>query len=131
QPARLVEIRVVRPGVDRREALLAGAGTAAPIADAVRTRGVPRHANEESPVVAEIRRPPVLAVRHQRLEVLLQRFEVELLELFGVVEILAHRIGLGRVLAENLEVQLVRPPVAVRPHSNIRGPVYDRTLSFG
>src|SRR5262249_49558401 len=34
-------------------------------------------------------------------------------ELLGVVEILAHRIGQGRVLMENTQVQLVRPPVAV------------------
>ena len=68
QPARLVEVRVVRPGVERREALLAGAGAAASIADAVRARAVPRHANEEPAVVAEIRRPPVLAVRHQAHE---------------------------------------------------------------
>ncbi len=107
----------------------AGAGAAAAIADAVRARAVPRHANKESPVVAEIRRPPVLAVRHQCVEVLLQRFEVELLELFGVLEGLAHRIGQGRVLAENLEVQLVRPPVAVRPHSEVRRPVHDRAFA--
>ena len=90
EPARLVEARVVRPGVERREALLAGA--AAAVADAIGAGGVPRHANEEPPVVAEIRRPPVLAVRHQRGEVFLQRREVELLEFFRIVERLAHRI---------------------------------------
>jgi hypothetical protein len=36
QPARLVEVRVVRPAIEGREALPAGAGAAAPIADAVR-----------------------------------------------------------------------------------------------
>ena len=45
--------------------------------------------------MTEIRRPPVLAVCHQRMEVLLQRFVVQLLELFGVIERLAHGIGLG------------------------------------
>ncbi len=99
EPARLVEARIVRPGIEGREALLAGAGAAAAVADAVCARGVPRHANHEPAVVAEIRWPPVLAVRHQRGEVFLQRLEVELLELFGVVEFLAHGIGLGRVLA--------------------------------
>src|ERR1035437_364441 len=56
QSARLVEVRIVRPRVERREALLAGAGAgaAAAIADAVRARAVPRHANEESTVVADI-----------------------------------------------------------------------------
>ena len=36
EPARLVEVRVVRPAVERREALLAGTGAAAAVADAVR-----------------------------------------------------------------------------------------------
>src|SRR4029077_10699507 len=89
----------------------------------------PCHANEEPPVMAEIRRPPVLAVRHKRSEISLQSLEVELLELLGVVEVLPHGIGLERVLAENPEVQLVRPPVAVRPHSNICGAVHNRALA--
>ncbi len=109
---------------------MAGARAAASVANAVRARAVPRHADKEPPVMAEIRRPPVLAVRHQRVEVFLQRFEVELFELLCVVKGSAHWIGLGRVLPENPEVQLVRPPVAVRPHSNIRGPMHDRALRF-
>ena len=44
-----------------------------------------------------------------------QRFELKGLELFCVVEVLAHRIGPGRVLAEDLQGQLIRPPVLVRP----------------
>ncbi|MND06457.1 hypothetical protein D3C83_278370 [compost metagenome] len=39
--------------------------------------------------------------------------EVEALELLRVVEIRVHRIGLGGMLAQELELQLVRPPVAV------------------
>src|SRR5262245_46035222 len=46
QPARLIEVGVVRPAIERREALLAGSGAAAAIANAVRARAVPRHANE-------------------------------------------------------------------------------------
>ena len=46
QPARFVEVRVVRPAVERREALLAGAGAAAAVADAVGAGAVPRHPNE-------------------------------------------------------------------------------------
>ena len=38
QAARLVEVRVVRPAVERREALLAGAGAAAAVGDAVGAR---------------------------------------------------------------------------------------------
>ena len=97
----------------------AGAGAAAAVADAVGAGAVPRHPDEERPVVAEVGRPPVLRVGHQRVEVLLQGLEVELLELLGVVELLAHGIGQGGVLVEDLEVQLVRPPVPVRPASNV------------
>src|SRR5208337_24380 len=45
QPARLVKVHVVRPAIERREALLPGSGPAAAVADAVRTRAVPRHTN--------------------------------------------------------------------------------------
>src|SRR5207248_2348150 len=52
---------------------------------------------------------------HHLDDVVLQRVEVEGLELFCVVEVLSQRIGLRRVLVENLQVQLIRPPVQVRP----------------
>ena len=76
---------------------------------------VPRHPDEERPVVAVVGRPPLLRRRHHLDDVLLQRVEVEGLELLRVVEVLAHRIGLGRVLVEHRQVQLIRPPVLVRP----------------
>ena len=41
------------------------AGAAAAVGDAVGARAVPGHADEERPVVAEVRRPPVLRIRHQ------------------------------------------------------------------
>ena len=115
QPARLVEARVVRPAVERREALLAVSGAAAAVTDAVRAGAVPRHPNEQTAVVAKVGRPPILRVRHQGMKVLDHGIQVEALEFLGVVERLAHRIGQGRVLVENLEVQLVRPPVTVHP----------------
>src|SRR5882724_11867213 len=43
QPARLVEVHVVWPAIERREALLTGSSPATAVADAVRTRAVPRH----------------------------------------------------------------------------------------
>src|SRR5882724_5493127 len=43
QPARLVEVHIVGPTVERREALLTGSSPATAVADAVRTRAVPRH----------------------------------------------------------------------------------------
>ena len=115
QPARLVEARVVGPAVERREALSAAAATAPAVGDAVRARGMPRHPDEERPVVAVVGRPPVLRRRHHLDEVALERVEIESLELFGIGEVLAHRIGEGRVLVENSQVQLIRPPVQVRP----------------
>ena len=114
QPARLVEVGVVGPAAERRKAQLPGARAAAAVVDAVGARGVPRHADEERPVVAEVRRPPVLRVRHHRRDVLLHRSEIERLELVGVVERLAHRIARRVVRVEGVQVQLIRPPVAVR-----------------
>ena len=63
--------------------------------------------------MAEIRRPPLLRVRHYGVQVLNYRIEIEALEFFGVIELLAHRIGQRRVLMKHLEVQLVRPPVRI------------------
>src|SRR5208337_7832 len=51
QPSRLVEVRVVRPRVERRETLLAGAGAAAAVGDAVRPRAMPRHADHQPAVM--------------------------------------------------------------------------------
>src|SRR5262245_2748565 len=60
QAARLVQADVVRPTVERREALLASAPAAAAVPYAVGAGAVPRHANEQGTVVAEVLRPPVL-----------------------------------------------------------------------
>ncbi len=54
--------------------------------------------------------PPVLAVGHQGFQVALQCFEIEFLEFFGVVEIVAQRIGLAVVLMEDVQIQCVGPP---------------------
>jgi len=57
QPARFVEVRVVRPGSERSEALLIGSGAAATVADAVRVCTVPRRPSEQRHVVARVRPP--------------------------------------------------------------------------
>jgi hypothetical protein len=49
QAARLVEVGVVRPGVERREALVAGAAAAAAVGDAIGARGMPGHADHQPP----------------------------------------------------------------------------------
>src|SRR5262249_31337982 len=114
QTTRLVQADVVRPAVDRREALLTPAAAATTVPDAVRAGAMPRHADEQATVVTEVRRPPVPRVGHQRREVLLHGREIEALELLSVVEVLAHRIGHGRMLVKDVEPELVRPPVTVR-----------------
>ena len=113
QPARAVEQHVVRPRIQRREALLAGAGAAAAVGDAVGAGAVPGHAHHQAAVMAEIGRPPVLRIRHQCLEVGHHGVEVEALELLHIVEVLAHRVGPGGVAVQDADVQVVRPPVAV------------------
>ena len=100
--------------------------------DAVSACGVPRHADEQGPVVAVIGRPPVLRQGHQRIDVLCQSIEVEAHELLGVVELLAVGIGLGVVLAEDPQVQLVRPPMLVRRGADsLVGRAHHRALGCG
>ena len=53
--------------------------------------------------MAVIGRPPGLAVGHQRGEVALQRLIVERLERLGIIEIVAHRVGRGAALVEDVE----------------------------
>ncbi len=62
QPARLVEVGVVRPAVERRKALLTSPGAATAVGDAVGAGAVPGQADEQSAVVTEIGRPPGLRV---------------------------------------------------------------------
>src|SRR6185312_17572700 len=69
QPACLVEVYVVRPTVERREALLPSSGSAAAVANAICSGAVPRHANEQAAIVAEVCRPPILRVGHKCVKV--------------------------------------------------------------
>src|SRR3546814_7167540 len=91
--ARLVEIAIVGPAVERGEALLPGIRAAAAVGGTIRARAVPRHADEEGAVMSVVGRPPRLAVGHQRGQIILQRLIVERPERRGIVEILAHRVG--------------------------------------
>jgi hypothetical protein len=87
QAAGLVEVGVVRPAVQRGEALLALAAAAASVGDAVRPGRVPRHADEQAAVVAPVGRPPVLRRAHHVDDVLLHRGDVERLHRGAVVEV--------------------------------------------
>src|SRR5208282_2586022 len=128
QPAGLVQADVVRPAVERREALLAGAGAAAAVADAVGTRAVPGHPDHQRAVVAEVGRPPVLRGRQHLRDVPLDAREVEGVERLGVAELLAEGVSHGGVLGEALKVELVRPPLMVSvTHGGGRQAMHDRT----
>ncbi len=127
QAARLVDVDVVRPAVQRREALLAASAAAAAVGGAVGAGRVPGHADELRAVVAEVGGPPVLRICHQLHKVGLERLVVELLELGGVVEFLAQRMGALAVLVQQVDAQCVRPPVAVAGAA--AGGVVERTLA--
>ena len=64
--------------------------------------------------MAVVGRPPVLRRSHHLFNVLLQGVDVQVFERFGVVEISTRRVRNGGVLAEGLQIQLVRPPVLIR-----------------
>ena len=87
---------------------------AAAVAGAIGAGAVPGHADEQAAVVAVVGRPPFLRILHQLVEVFLDGRQIELLELLGIVEVLAHGVGLVRMLPQDVQLQLVRPPVAVR-----------------
>ena len=113
QAVRLVQVGVVGPTVEGREALQAAVGAAPAVDGAVGARAVPGHADEERPVVAVVGRPPVLGGGHQFFEVGLEDVEVDALERLRVVEVAAEGIGVRRGRAQRVEVQPVGPPVVV------------------
>ena len=72
QAAGLVQVGVVRPAVERGEALRALAAATAAVGDAVGAGRVPRHADEQRAVVAPVGRPPVLRGAHDLGDVALE-----------------------------------------------------------
>ena len=133
QAARLVEVDVVGPAVERRKTLVAGAAAAASIRGAIGAGAVPCHADHQSAVVTPVSGPPLLRVGHQLGKVFLDRSQVELLEFFGVIEIGIHRVGSRRVLVQDVQVQLIGPPIAVGCSSAGRCPASvssNRTFAF-
>ena len=95
QVARFVQTYVVRPAIERSEALLTATAATANVPVAVGTGAVPGHANEWATVVAEVRRPPVLRVGHHVRDVFFQGGKVEALEGFPVFELRAHGLDLA------------------------------------
>ena len=133
QPARLVEVRVVRPAVERREPLAAVTGATPAVLDAVGAGGVPAQPDHQAAVVPEVGRPPVLRGVQDLLDVLLQLLDVQLGELLGVAEARAEGVAPGGVLVQRAEVELVGPPVlvGVRPAGLGGGGVDRRVLALG
>ena len=132
QPPRLVQADVVRPAVERREALLAGTGAAAAVADPVGARAVPGHPDHQRAVVAEVGRPPVLGVCQHRGDVALHRGQVKAAERLGVVEVLPHGVRHGGVLGQDLQVEPARPPLAVGvTRGGMDAAGQDRAFPFG
>src|SRR5208337_4297773 len=88
QPACLVEAHVVRPAIEGRKSLRSGTRAASTIGDTVRAGAMPRHTDEERPIMAVVRGPPVLRIGHQGVEVLDHGIQVEGLEFFAIFELL-------------------------------------------
>ena len=133
QPAGLVEVRVVRPAVERREPLAAVTGAATAVLDPVGAGGVPAQPDHQAAVVTEVGRPPVLRGVQHLLDVLGELLDVQLGELLGVAEALAQGVAAGGVLVQRAEVELVGPPVlvGVRPATLGGGGVDCRVLALG
>ncbi|ETC89014.1 hypothetical protein XHC_1454 [Xanthomonas hortorum pv. carotae str. M081] len=91
---------------------------------------MPGHAHEQRTVMAEVGRPPVLRIGHQRAQFLLEHSKIDALERLGVIEGLAQRVGLARMLAEQVHTQLLGPPIAVGGSGTDDG-VIERALCFG
>ena len=104
QTAGLVEIGIVRPAVQRRKALRPGSRSTPAVTCAICTGAVPGHTDEERTIMAVVRRPPILGIRHQREDVLFDRLQVEFLEFLGILERLAKWITDRRVLVKDAEV---------------------------
>ena len=71
---------------------------------------MPRHANHQAAVVAPVRGPPVLAVGHERGQVVLQCRHIELFDFFAVIEVCPHGVGLGVVLVQDVQIEGLGPP---------------------
>lgn len=77
------------------------------------TSRVPGHADEETTIMAKVGGPPVLGIGHEGSEVLLDGVEVEAVEGSSIVEFTAERVADDIVLAQDVELEAVGPPVTV------------------
>ena len=91
-----------------------------------------RTADKETTVMTKVGRPPFLGVGHDGIDVLLEGLVVDRFKGLGIVEVSAKWIGDGSLLAENIELQRIGPPVTVS-HATAAsvGETVSRTLALG
>ena len=91
---------------------------------------MPGHTDHETAVVTPVGGPPLLTVSHESVEIFLERLEIELLNFLAVVEARAHRVGLGIMLVQDVEVQRLRPPFHIGHAGLCRTAMHHRTFTF-
>ena len=111
QATRLVQIAIIGPAVQRRKTLRTRATATTTICGSVGAGSVPCHADEKRTIMPIIGWPPLLRVGHETMQILLQRLVIKRIERLGIVKIRIHRICLGRMLVQDVEIELVRPPI--------------------
>ena len=79
----------------------------------IRSGGMPRSSDEEATVVSVISRPPILRIRHERRQVLLQGVHIQLLHFDRVVKVRRHGVGTVVVGLQRFEVEAIWEPVLV------------------
>src|SRR5690606_8309546 len=87
--------------------------TTAPVTDTICAGTVPCHPHKQRAVVTKISRPPVLRIRHQSPQIRFQRFVIKFLELFRVIKSATQRVGFDGMLMQQINPQLVWPPITV------------------
>ena len=121
QATSFVKVGVVRPRVERRKALIARACAASAIGNPVSTCGMPRHSNHQTAVMTPVSRPPVLAVGHEGGQVFFQRGHIEFFDFLSVIETAPHRIRLGVLLMEDVQIERFGPPSLGRIGARVVG----------
>lgn len=89
---------------------------------------MPSHSDEETAIVAKVGGPVILGVGHEGSEILLEGLVVEGLEGGNIVKLLAQRVGDSSVLAKDVELDRLWPPVAVSGAATGDGEVWALAL---
>ena len=95
---------------------------------------MPCHADEEGAVMAVIGWPPVLGLGHQGHHIGFQGIEVQSLESRSIVKAVSHGARQAGMLMQHLQIELVRPPIAIRlrpDFSGLTAAMHDWTFALG